>query len=153
MPWKLEVGAFQMKVIKGEKIKIGFALLVVGIFLISCAKVKTPLENPAHPQDWTDVESTEFHANKVVLIGDVTCKSCHGSDLGAKESFCNQCHAQQSRAISYPHSADWMRFGRNDNHGEFVKAHSGELTCNRCHGGVNDQAPACSDCHLEGVSQ
>lgn len=125
-----------------------FAVLIIGLLIIACAKVKTPVENPAHPQEWMEVGSQEFHANKVVLTGDISCQSCHGTHLSRKDSFCNVCHLKQDKPISYPHPPDWMSFKSEQNHGKYCEAHPNELTCNRCHDGVNDLAPACSNCHL-----
>ncbi len=125
-----------------------FFAFIAGLLIIACAKVKTPLENPTHPHEWLNVQSTEFHANKVTLIGDVTCQSCHGTNLGQNNSFCNQCHSKQTEPISYPHPPEWLSFNSKKNHGNFIEAHSDHLTCNRCHGGVNDLAPACSNCHV-----
>ncbi len=123
-------------------------LLFFALFIAACAKVETPVNNPAHPKDWLNESSEEFHANKVVLIGDMTCESCHGQNLGSPTSFCNTCHAKQDHPISYPHPADWLDFKSNNNHGKFIEKHPNDLTCNRCHGGVNDLAPACSNCHV-----
>ena len=127
-------------------IRLNSILLIV--FLAGCAKVKTPVNIPAHPQNWLNESSEEFHANKVVLIGDITCQSCHGQNLGQPNSFCNTCHAKQEHVISYPHPSDWLSFTSSNNHGKFIEKHPDELNCNRCHGGVNDLAPACSDCHV-----
>ncbi len=123
-------------------------ILLMIFWFAGCAKVETPVNIPAHPNQWMDENSEEFHANKVILIGDMTCKSCHGQDLGEANSFCNNCHAKQPRPLSYPHPPDWMDFKSDNNHGKFVEKYPDDLNCNRCHGGVNDLAPACSDCHI-----
>ncbi len=124
------------------------SIIILAFLIASCAKVKTPVNNPAHPQDWLNRSSEEFHANKVVLIGDVTCKSCHGENLEQPNSFCSSCHSKQAQPISYPHPPDWTDFKSDHNHGKFIENHPNSLTCNRCHGGVNDLAPACSNCHV-----
>ncbi len=123
-------------------------LLGMVILVLACAKMETPVENKAHPEDWTNVQSTEFHANKVIAVGTVSCVSCHGQKLSDNQSVCVQCHLKQTRPISYPHPDYWVDFKSDKNHGEFVKQNAGQLTCNNCHEGQNDQATPCANCHV-----
>lgn len=124
------------------------SLLSIGIFVLTCARLETPVQPPAHPADWLNPQSGEFHANKVIAIGTVSCISCHGQNLADNQSFCVQCHQKQTNPISYPHPADWLDFKSSTNHGAFVKENEGKLTCNDCHEGQNDQATPCANCHV-----
>ncbi len=128
---------------KHRCLTIGLILLVLG-----CAKVKTPVENDAHPAEWSDPQSAEFHALTVTRTGTVGCVSCHGSNLSASTSFCITCHQKQTQPISYPHPSDWIDFKSTNNHGAFVEQNEGKLTCNNCHEGQNDRATPCANCHV-----
>ncbi len=125
-----------------------YLTLLAGLALIACAKLQTPLESKSHPHGWTEKASPEFHANKVIAIGTVSCISCHGNNLGENDSFCVKCHSEQTTPVCYPHPPEWMRFSDPKNHAAFVVAHEGNLTCNHCHKVLNYRAPSCSDCHL-----
>ncbi len=124
------------------------SLLSAIILILACAKMETPVENKAHPADWVNPQSMEFHANKVITVGTVSCISCHGQNLSDDQSFCLQCHKKQSQPISYPHPDDWLDFKSTNNHGAFVKLNEGKLTCSNCHEGQNQQATPCAKCHV-----
>jgi ribosomal protein L40E len=105
----------------------------------------------AHPPEWTQTTSVDFHGDRVVQRGVETCRECHGEDLrgGVDVNSCYQCHDGPGG-----HPPGWARPSETPFHGDaFVS--QGPDYCRNCHGsdfrggwcGVS-----CSDCHAGGPS-
>jgi len=130
---------------------IKYALLILALItLIACSTDKTPIESVTHEEGWSEVNSEVFHAQKVVLNGAVSCRSCHGEnvDSGQEDTFCQDCHKDHLNA-TYPHRNDWNIIGDPDNHASYLNTKTVEPNCISCHGGTSSSiARACSSCHI-----
>lgn len=126
-------------------------LIILTLFFIGCSEDKTPLESVSHEVGWATPESDVFHAQKVVLSGAVSCRSCHGNDVdsGKEDTFCQDCHQSHINA-TYPHRYDWNIIGDADNHANYLKRSTIEPNCISCHGGKESAiASPCSRCHTD----
>jgi len=129
---------------------ITICLSVFLLMIFACSEDKTPLESVSHEEGWVNPSSEVFHANKVVISGALSCRSCHGEnvDSGAMDTFCQDCHKNHANA-TYPHRHDWNIIGDSDNHANYLKQGLGQSDCNSCHSsGSNSLASSCSRCHV-----
>lgn len=113
----------------------------------ACSKDITPPASVSHPSQWNDTTADNFHGNKVITVGNESCKSCHGNTFGGGTSgvSCFDCHT------IYPHRETWTVPKHPESHGEYLDEDGGSIDkCKSCHGENLDggnSGVACSDCH------
>ncbi len=98
---------------------------------MSCSEDKSPLQSVSHPEEWNTAGIESFHGSKVLEVGYMSCKSCHGIDLdgGRTEVSCFKCHQ------TYPHPLEWNYITDENFHGKYIeKNNDGATYCKGCHG-------------------
>lgn len=123
------------------------AWLVAG----GCAERRTPIEISAHPVEWNQTASADFHGARVVKDGAGDCALCHGASLAgdAEVPGCDDCHAGAGG-----HPFGWAERASQAFHGDAVRE-AGAAPCGVCHG--SDYAGGwsgvgCAECHAGGPS-
>ena len=132
------------------KSSIVFLTAVLAVLLIMCSEQRDHLTEfivEAHPSEWMTQSSTDFHGEKVAVMGLKYCAGCHGSDYRGGDSnvSCYTCHGGGPGG----HREGWMLESSNNYHGEEV-VEKGWESCARCHGedykgGTSNES--CYTCH------
>ncbi|MCA9726714.1 MAG: hypothetical protein KC729_03460 [Candidatus Eisenbacteria bacterium] len=125
-----------------------FALTAMG-----CADRRTPSESEisAHPAEWAQPTSMDFHGERVYERGPEACRTCHGADLhgDVDVASCYDCH---DGAGGHPYG--WVRPEEIPFHGNaFVS--EGPAYCENCHGADSRggwSGVSCYTCHAGGPS-
>jgi len=125
-------------------------IIFVAALILSCAEEVTPPPSVSHDPSWINKADTAFfHGTKVFVIGQQTCKSCHGEDFSGGRSgvACADCHEY------YPHPPEWTTPQDENSHGVYSKSIQWQIeNCQSCHGedyrGGKSRA-SCYDCHTQ----
>jgi len=128
------------------------AVAVAASFLLGgCAERRSPIETSAHPVEWSQSRSADFHGTRVLRDGVGGCEGCHGAGLAGDASVpgCDDCHAGAGG-----HPFGWAARTSPEFHGDAVRD-LGPTPCKVCHGsdysgGWSDVG--CADCHAGGPS-
>ncbi|MCC7142567.1 MAG: hypothetical protein IT349_10760 [Candidatus Eisenbacteria bacterium] len=130
----------------------GTLALVLGSFALGgCADRRDVIETKAHPPEWRDTESADFHGLRIGEDGARACVGCHGDHLEGRGNApgCDDCHAGAGG-----HPFGWDTPSSAEFHGAAVAA-EGPDACIACHGedhrgGWSDVS--CYACHAGGPS-
>ncbi len=133
-----------------KNFRLVVVLLALGaLWLAGCSENKNPVPPKTHPDSWTQVNSPDFHGNKVIQSGYASCTSCHGIDFtgGESRSSCFTCHD------SYPHNSGWIALATANSHGDYIRAaHWSMDNCKACHGADyrgGKSGSSCFKCHQD----
>jgi len=124
------------------------------LLLAACAEQKSPSDSglDAHPSDWAEPTSSNFHGDRVAESGPASCAGCHGSDFEGTDDAtgCGECH---DGVGGHPYS--WVSPSSDSFHGLDVEAR-GIDPCQQCHGqqyrGDGWSEVSCYTCHAMGPS-
>jgi hypothetical protein len=121
------------------------------LLLAGCVERRSPAEIEAHPAEWNQPASADFHGIRVREAGPSNCVSCHGADFhGAAEvPGCFDCHDGAGG-----HPGGWANAAAPAFHGAAV-ASDGPAPCADCHGGDfrgGWSEVSCFTCHAGGPS-
>ncbi len=129
------------------------ALLLLSWPLPGCVERRSPEEPEivAHPPEFNDAYSADFHGARVLARGASSCTVCHGEeyDGAAGVPSCYQCHDGAGG-----HPFGWANPGASFFHGAEV-ASAGPEPCALCHGADylgGWSEVSCSRCHAGGPS-
>lgn len=127
---------------------LGILLFVATIgWLWGCADRRAPSKSDiqAHPAEWLEPTSVDFHGARVKAEGPDFCEACHGGDLRGmgEATSCYECHDGPGG-----HPVGWVS-PAPPFHGDTV-AEEGPTPCQACHGadyhgGWSDVS--CYECH------
>lgn len=135
----------------GRGARIAAICLGAWALLAGCADRRDPVEIRAHPSEWNEVSSLDFHGARVTASGPSFCITCHGSDLRGSAGVpgCFDCHAGAGG-----HPGGWASPAADEFHGDAV-AETGPSPCATCHGADYQggwSETSCYDCHAGGPS-
>ncbi len=132
------------------------SLCLVGAWLFGagCSESRTPSGlPPAHPGEWMDSESPNFHGAFVNVDGTASCAHCHGIDGpgGKVDVSCTDCHRGGGAGCTLCHGGlvrsdgapPYGLEGEVNGTALAVGAHTRHLS-----GGIIAAAVACSTCHI-----
>jgi hypothetical protein len=126
-------------------------LALAASVLAGCAERETPPELAAHPPEWSEASSVDFHGARVEAGGASMCETCHGSALEGAPGVpgCDDCHAGAGG-----HPGGWASPAAEEFHAHAV-AETGPSPCATCHGADYEggwSGVSCYECHAGGPS-
>lgn len=125
------------------------AALSAAALAASCVERRSPVEITAHPPEWNQVGSVDFHGARVMRDTPSSCATCHSADLRGEPGApgCDDCHAGAGghpfgwadSASSSPFHGDAVELNGPPEcricHGEDYRGGWSQISCYRCHAG------------------
>ncbi|MFN8546508.1 MAG: hypothetical protein U0527_00680 [Candidatus Eisenbacteria bacterium] len=127
--------------------------LLVSLALSGCVDRREVTKIEAHPDQFTETGSADFHGTLVLREGVESCRSCHGVELKG-ESAAPSCASSDCHDGAGGHPNDWAVRGSEHFHATEV-AREGNAECANCHGSNfrgGWSGVSCYDCHAGGPS-